>query len=529
MIEKLKNSLKSLISFVGSITDDVLFALASFGTVQIGVISIAAILSTWKKSNIFRSVATLLLDNDITNIPQPIVLIIASFDLFIDFLLCLSLTFGIALITHHAIKICKRVIFKLQAPSLDSILHEMLRELDKQPEYKHVLIIKLERLKLSMKYHRFNIILWYNTFSIFTRLSDKTELEEVNNKIDRLIGSVKNLFFVEDKLASRILSRIMAIPEQNFGDLSYIFKQGYDHKVESYIKLKELVYCEESLLQLRELIEWLIAWFLVKIYICCLLPTRRFLVKILKYLDDFIRGIKDTSIYLKKYWQLSNLNYASTVIRGHDHLKGCFCPKSKALLTKPIRQSNGLIFQDQGPLNLLNISNYDLKVFLFICDLVKQTIISEDLNDFQPPEHLNIEIDIGEHDELLTPLELTTEKENWLQKAHFQAEVCPLTRHIMTDPVVTPSNQTFERTAIVNWLVECEAQQTPPTCPLTREVFKSNVATNLFQDRKIYKSNSDIAKTPAGHARINGSFMACPPHRQNGPVPIHLVGVDVCK
>ncbi len=45
----------------------------------------------------------------------------------------------------------------------------------------------------------------------------------------------------------------------------------------------------------------------------------------------------------------------------------------------------------------------------------------------------------------------------------MQYFICPITREIMDDPVVTPSMQRYERAAIEDWI------RRNGTCPLTKE------------------------------------------------------------
>ena len=473
MIEHLKNRLKSIISLVAEFSNDILFALCSVGIAFIGI-QLLIILSSACLQPIYKHPLSTVLDR----VAAVTAVLITS----------VGLTFYVGLIASILTKICKRAIFKLQAPSLASFLQEELRELNKQGAYKHILIFKLEQLKSSLKYERFFIIILYHTFNIFNRLSDQTELEEVNNKIDRLIRSVDDYHLEKNIPYSNILSSVIYILNQDSGDFSAgdysdYNQPGSDPKVKSYLNLKKIISIEESMQKLLDLIKW--SGTKIAPY---LMPTVDFLRRIPQHSTNLITEIKDSSIYLMKYWQLSNLDHASAVIKRHDHLKGCFCPVSNALLTKPIRQRNGLIFQDTGPLNLLNISNYDIKVFSFICDLVKQTQHSEDLSNYQPPKHLNENPEIGSMTEKLLPINCEKIGDN------EDAITCPISTSPISDPVVAPDNQTFERGSILRWFQTCEKNRNPLTSPLTREVFRHDVATNLFQDRSTYQINHAIAE-----------------------------------
>uniref|UniRef100_A0A5B7C122 RING-type E3 ubiquitin transferase n=1 Tax=Davidia involucrata TaxID=16924 RepID=A0A5B7C122_DAVIN len=55
----------------------------------------------------------------------------------------------------------------------------------------------------------------------------------------------------------------------------------------------------------------------------------------------------------------------------------------------------------------------------------------------------------------------------------FKNFLCPLTKEVMTDPVVLESSQTYERTAIEYWFERCIEDGRDPTCPVTGQVLKS--------------------------------------------------------
>ena len=62
-----------------------------------------------------------------------------------------------------------------------------------------------------------------------------------------------------------------------------------------------------------------------------------------------------------------------------------------------------------------------------------------------------------------------------------QEFICPLTLGIMVEPVMNREGQSYERSAIVEWLSQSNA-----TCPLTRKPINiSNFVSNRFLQKKI--------------------------------------------
>lgn len=347
-----------------------------------------------------------------------------------------------------------RILKNLRAPSIQSVFLRKVSNL-KHITQKNILINKINHLKKQIEMDWIKIQLWYHTFDFFTRRNSNDELLDVLAKIDQLITTVNNQ--VQDTIET---------PNQLIED-----SQQHNPDLESYLSLDSEKY---SLIYFARVGSWIVKQ-----------------LKNFQTSNHDIRGILSFLNRLRFRFSMTN-HELSSVIRQYDHLKGCFCPKTGKLLTKPIRHPNGLIFQDSESLSILNINKYDQHTFEFITDLIDAVHNGRDISQIQPPAHLNKETDIGEHNELLTPLKLTDDQEKRLQKEHFQAEVCPITQNIMTDPVVTPSNQTFERTAIENWIDRCEAQHTPPTCPLTRVEFNCDVKNSLFQNRATYKHNKEV-------------------------------------
>ena len=357
-----------------------------------------------------------------------------------------------------------RILKNLRAPSIQSVFLRKVSNL-RHITQKNILINKINHLKKLIEMDWIKIQLWYHTFDFLTRRNSNDELLDVLAKIDQLITTVNN----------ELLDTIET-PNQLIED-----SQQHNPDLESYLSLDSEKY---SLIYFAKVGSWI--------------------VKQLKNFQPSNHDIRGILSYLNRLvLRFSIITHEiSGVIRQHDHLKGCFCPKTGELLTKPIRHQNGLIFQDSESLSILNIKKYDQRTFEFITDLMDAVHNGRDISQIQPPAHLNKETDIGEHDELLTPLKLTADQEKRLQKEHFQEEVCPITQHIMIDPVVTPSNQTFERTAIVNWFDQCEAQHTPPTCPITREKFNCDVKNSLFQNRAAYKHNEEVVNMASEQRNI---------------------------
>ncbi|KAI5073216.1 hypothetical protein GOP47_0011229, partial [Adiantum capillus-veneris] len=55
----------------------------------------------------------------------------------------------------------------------------------------------------------------------------------------------------------------------------------------------------------------------------------------------------------------------------------------------------------------------------------------------------------------------------------YDAFVCPLTKTVMQDPVTLENGQTYERSAIERWFLECSANGRPPVCPMTQKELES--------------------------------------------------------
>eukprot|EP00250_Pteridium_aquilinum_P012642 c20851_g1_i2 orf=134-2569(-) len=57
----------------------------------------------------------------------------------------------------------------------------------------------------------------------------------------------------------------------------------------------------------------------------------------------------------------------------------------------------------------------------------------------------------------------------------YDAFICPLTKTPMHDPVALENGQTYERSAIERWFLECQANGKPPVCPMTQQELESTV------------------------------------------------------
>lgn len=55
----------------------------------------------------------------------------------------------------------------------------------------------------------------------------------------------------------------------------------------------------------------------------------------------------------------------------------------------------------------------------------------------------------------------------------YDSFVCPLTKTVMQDPVTLENGQTYERSSIERWFLECSASGRPPICPMTQKVLES--------------------------------------------------------
>ncbi|KAH7441470.1 hypothetical protein KP509_03G039300 [Ceratopteris richardii] len=88
-------------------------------------------------------------------------------------------------------------------------------------------------------------------------------------------------------------------------------------------------------------------------------------------------------------------------------------------------------------------------------------------------------------------------KELKVTESIYDAFLCPLTKSVMQDPVTLENDQTYERTAIERWFLECSANGRPPVCPVTQMKLEStslkpNIALrNTIQE---WVARNDAAK-----------------------------------
>ena len=61
-----------------------------------------------------------------------------------------------------------------------------------------------------------------------------------------------------------------------------------------------------------------------------------------------------------------------------------------------------------------------------------------------------------------------------MNKVQEESLICPISQEIMSDPVITSSGKTYERTSIQGWLDRGER-----TDPLTREIITTNLIPNI--------------------------------------------------
>lgn len=57
----------------------------------------------------------------------------------------------------------------------------------------------------------------------------------------------------------------------------------------------------------------------------------------------------------------------------------------------------------------------------------------------------------------------------------YDSFICPLTKTVMQDPVTLENGQTYERSAIERWFLECNANGRPPVCPMTQKELESTL------------------------------------------------------
>ena len=64
---------------------------------------------------------------------------------------------------------------------------------------------------------------------------------------------------------------------------------------------------------------------------------------------------------------------------------------------------------------------------------------------------------------------------------------CPISKEMMTDPVIISSGHTYDRDNIKQWFSFCEEKQNPYTDPMTnQELVNTNLIPNIFT-RQIIK------------------------------------------
>ena len=68
------------------------------------------------------------------------------------------------------------------------------------------------------------------------------------------------------------------------------------------------------------------------------------------------------------------------------------------------------------------------------------------------------------------PYAMPTHREYRRLEPLYEAFVCPLTKHIMRDPVSLENGQTYEKAAIERWLQDCRDAGKEMTCPVTNQL-----------------------------------------------------------
>ncbi|KAL4185643.1 hypothetical protein AMTRI_Chr10g6960 [Amborella trichopoda] len=94
----------------------------------------------------------------------------------------------------------------------------------------------------------------------------------------------------------------------------------------------------------------------------------------------------------------------------------------------------------------------------------------------------------------------------------YETFFCPLTKKIMEDPVTIESGQTYERSAIIEWLKEFEDDSNPPICPVTRIELKStSFATNtsLKSTIKEWKERNEASRIKLARAALSLASSEC--------------------